>query len=245
MTAFALSAVGYADIAVLVLLALCLILGFIRGFSKTLKGFMLGAAVVLCSLYLMGLIYEPISKTEMAQSLENSLSSSSEGWGDAFTSPVFASEAGYYVKNDDGTTTALKEVDGFKGTIANWLAGKFTPEDSQSVASVIVGNITSLIISIVTFIICVIALSIICALLRKLTEKMHFSENKGVRAVDKVLGGILGAGLSLIFVLFVFGIFASLEDKMPTVISAVTEAPVSGFLYTHNPVTSVLTGIFN
>jgi uncharacterized membrane protein required for colicin V production len=240
------ASIGYSDIAVLALLALCLIFGIIRGFSKTLKGFMVGVAVVLCSLYLTGLAFAPAQNLSVSQSLEQSLASSSEGWGEAFTTPVYSVETGYAVLNDDGATyTALKEVGGFKGVLANWLADKFEPQDSQTVAEVIVGNIANLILSIILFALFAFALSVICALLRRLTQNMHTSENRAVRALNKVLGGVLGAGLAMIFVLFVFAIFASLEDKMPSVISAVKASPVSAFFYNNNPVGSVLTGIFN
>lgn len=234
---------GYADIAFLVILGLCLLLGLIRGIAKSFKGFFLTIAIILLSLFLLGLSFPSARDLDVSNKLEGSLTSAAEGWGAAFNDEIYFSEDGStLMAMHDGQLVELKSLD--KGVIANWLGNRFITENGQTVGGAIVGNITSLITSIILFIVFCIALGIVAWIIRKVTEKMHFSDSGAVKAIDRIVGGVIASGLGIIFVLFVLAIFASLADKMPTVISYITESPICGFFYTHNPVATVLTNIF-
>lgn len=234
---------GYLDIAILVIVALFLILGLIRGIAKSFKGFFLTVAVMLLSLFLLGLSFGSARDFSLSVKLEESLTSASAGWGDSFNDPVYQTEDGLMALHS-GELVKLNGYDGVKGKIANWLAGKFISEDGQSVAEVCVDNLTSFIVSLILFLLYCIALGIVCAIIRKVTERMHFSQSAGIVALDRIAGGVIAAGLSVIFILFVLGILAAVQDKIPSAIDYIENSVIGGFLYSHNPVAKVLVDIF-
>lgn len=235
----------YADIAFLCIIGLFLILGLIRGIAKSFKGFLVSIAIILLSLFLLGLTFAPIRQMDISMKLEDTLITSSQNWGDIYTQEIYFNADGSLAILVDGNLVPLADAaSGIKGKFASYLASKFITEDGQTLGGVIVDNITSLIVSLIVFILYCILLGIIVAIFRKMTEKMHFSDNGAVKTIDRIAGGLISAGLSLIFILFVLAIFASLDGKMPTVIEYVKKAPMCNFFYTHNPIATVLTNIF-
>lgn len=238
----------YADLAFFIIIALFVLLGLIRGVAKSLKGFFLTVAIILFSLLLLGVTFEPMRKTDGFQQLENTLVQSSASWGDAFNVPVITGEdGGYYVRVIvDGSEhdLSLKDIDGIKGKIANWMAGNFHPENGQTMGGVAAGVITSIVAAAALFLGYCIALSLVAFIIRRITRGMHSSDVAAIKIVDRVLGAVVGAALALVFVLVVLAILAPLSDKLPTVHEYLKNSAVCGYFYTNNPVATVFAKIF-
>lgn len=234
---------GYVDIAVIVVVVLSLLLGLVRGFSKSLNGILLAITIVLISLFLVGLTFESAKEFSLSQDLNNALVQESEDWGDSFTEPIYHTDKGQRILHNE-ELVKINSIDGVKGKIANWLAEKYVNEDGQSVSGVIVDNLTSLIISLILFLLYCIAFGIVFAFIRKASESLTESEIPAVMILDRVLGSIVGGVLACVAVLFVFGIFASLNEQMPKTIEYIKGNVVSGFLYENNPVKVVFESIF-
>ncbi len=247
MSAIVLSAnFGYLDIALVVLIALFLLWGLWRGISKSLKGFFLMFPILLLSLYFVGLSYLPARNFSLSEQLQQALTTSSVSWGASFTEPIFVDPIDGVQKIRVGENlVTFTDADGLvKGNIAKLLASKFVTTNGVSLANVVVDNLTGLLIMIILFILFCIGLSIVFAVLRKLTRGMHESDSGGVKALDRCLGAILSIGLLAIFVLFVFGILASLENKIPTAIDYIKSNVFSDLIYSNNPIATMLTNIF-
>ena len=74
MTSFLLSAdIPYADIAFFVVVALGLILGVIRGFSKSFKGVFLTIAIMLSALLLITPTFDSVRNLDMFKNMESSI----------------------------------------------------------------------------------------------------------------------------------------------------------------------------
>lgn len=235
---------NYLDIAIVALLALFLVIGIVRGFAKSLNGFFMSIAVILLSMFLLGVSFDSARDLELSHKLDDALSAASDGWGEAFTQPVFITEDGRYVIMRGSEQVELGSVDGVKGKIAAFLAKSFVKADGVTMAEVVTDNLTSLIVAIILFILYCIAAGIIAALIRKFSAGMHYSDNVGVKIIDRTLGGIVSAGFTLIFILVVLAIFQALQNKIPTVIDYVNDSIVGKALYDLNPVGKVFETIF-
>ncbi len=235
---------GYADIAVLVVLGLALLIGIIRGFSKSLKGLWLTLAVILISLLLVGVTFAPVREGSLAAKLDDAMISASAGWGDAFNTPVVSTENGLRAEYN-GEYVELSSIDGVKGKIANSLAGSFFTEDGQTVAQMITFRITGFVFLLGLFIAYCIGLGIVFALLRRATERMKYSQSTVVKIIDRTLGGVVSVALGLVFIFFVFAIIAALGNVAPEAADYIINSPVGGFLYGINPVGKVFADVFS
>lgn len=238
----------YADIAFFVIIALFALLGLIRGIAKSFKGFFLSVTIILCSLLLLGVTFEPARQTPAFEKLETTLIEASSSWGDAFNMPVTIGDDGkYYVHvivEGSDEYLQLKAIDGINGKIADWLAGNFITENGQTLGGVAADVITSLVAAAALFLGYCIGFGIIAYIIRRITRKMHSSESATVKALDRVFGAIVAAALALVFILVVLAILAPLSDKIPTVHEYLINSPVCGFFYTNNPVAKVFAKIF-
>ena len=234
---------GYVDIALIAFVVLCLLLGLARGFAKSLNGILLSVTIVLISMFLLGLTLEPAKEFSLSQKLNNALIEESAEWGDSFNEPIYETDDGLKLLHDE-KYIKISSVDGTKGKIANWLAEKYIDEDGQTVAGVIVDNISSLIISIVLFLLYCIAFGVVFAFVRKASHSLSDSDSSAILVVDRILGSVVGCTLACVTVLFIFGIFASLQDKMPSAIEYIKGNIVSGYVYENNPVKVVFESIF-
>lgn len=234
----------YADVALIAILVLFTLLGVIRGFGKSMKGFFMTITIVLVSLLLMGLLHGTVMESSLGQSLSTSIGSASAGWGVEFNEIIYADESGVRYILVDGARQNLQDL-GIKGVIANWLAELLVSEYGvYSLAGVCVHNITSLIISAGLFIISCIVLSILCSIIKGMTKGMHNSDSKVVRGVDRILGGVVGLVLSAVFVMVVLAILRATADKIPVVIDYINQSTVCKFFYDLNPIGQVLADIF-
>ena len=242
------AAFSYADIAFLALLGLGLVLGLIRGVAKSFKGFFLAIAIILCSLLLVGATFTKVRSISVFNKLDDKIVSASSGWGVAFNSPLYKEDDGsFYIEvQQDGEMqhVPLKNADGFKGMIANFLAEKFVTEEGHSLGEVAADWITNIVVSAVCFIVFSIALGVICWLIRKLFEKMHNSESSAIKWIDRILGALVSAALTLLFVLVVFAIFHIFDNKMAIVTDYLKNSAVCGYLYQNNPISTVFSKIF-
>ncbi len=238
----------YADIAFFVIIALFALLGLIRGIAKSFKGFFLFITIILCSLLLLGVTFEPVRQTPPFEKLETTLIDESSSWGDAFNMPVTIGEdGGYYVHvivEGSDEYLQLKAIDGLNGKLADWLAKNFITENGQTLGGVAADVITSLVAAAALFLGYCMAFGIIAYMIRRMTRKMHSSESSAVKALDRVFGAIVAAALALVFILVVLAILAALSDKIPSVHEYLINSPVCGFFYTNNPVAKVFAKIF-
>ena len=160
---------NYADIAFLALLLLGLILGLVRGVSKSFKGLFLAVTIILCSLLILGATFNKIRELSVFDSLNSKIVESANGWGEAFTSPLYQNEDGtWYVKvQRDGEmqNVPLSSVDGIKGRLAGFLAQRFVTEEGVSLGSVAADYLTNLVAAVGCFILFCILLGIVAAII--------------------------------------------------------------------------------
>ena len=240
---------GYADIAFLAILLLGLILGLIRGVAKSFKGLFLTVAIILSALLLVGLTMPKAREIAVFDQLDATIVEKSAGWGEAFSSPLYKNEDGsFYVEvaGEGGETekVPLSNVGGFKGKIANFLAERFVTDEGQSLGKVAADYITNIVVAVACFVVFCIALSIVAWLIRKLFEKMHDTENKALKAIDRILGALVSAALTLLFLLVVLAVFHIFDDKLAIVTDYLKESTICGYLYENNPISTVFSKIF-
>jgi len=254
MTTILISAISYADIAFFVILGLGLLGGIIGGLAKALKGFFKSVAVVLISLLLVGVTLAPLCGIGFVKSMTNTFNEKTANWGVVFTEPVYQADDGTYyifveydgdpnkVKLEDAGGSGL--VDQSKGKFAEWLAERFITEDGQTIGEACANMLTSIIVSVVAFIVYCILLSLLCWVLRKIFKGLHDSDSTAVRVIDRVLGAVVAAGLALLFMLLVMAILNALSKTLPSVHEYLTNSPVCGFFYQHNPIGTIFKSIF-
>lgn len=254
MLATTISAVSYADIALFVLLGLGLIGGLIGGLARSFKGFFNSIAVTLIALLLIGATVAPICNTAPVQGMMDDLAAKTASWGEVFTEPIHIADDGSYyilVEYDGGMNKVKLDaaggsefLGGTKSKLAVWLAERFITEDGQTLGRAGATALVTLIAAILLFIIYCIVLGILCWIIRKVLKGVHASNNGVVRVVDRMLGAVLFAGLSLIFAMLVLAILHIFGDKLPTVHEYLINSPVCGFLYEHNPISTLFAKIF-
>ncbi len=249
MTTHILSATfSYADIAFLAILVLGLVIGLIRGFSKSFKGFFLAVAIILGALLLVGALFPKVRTIGVFDQLDAKIVESSNGWGEAFNSPLYKNEDGsFYVevqRDGEMQKVPLSSVDGFKGWIANFLASKFVTEEGVSLGKVAADYITNLVVAVSTFILICVALGLICWIIRKIFAGMHTSESVALKSIDRVLGALIAAALTLVFLLVVLAILHIFDSKITVVTDYLKNSSVTGYLYEHNPISTVFSKIF-
>lgn len=249
----------YADIALFVLLALALIVGLIRGFSKSFKGFFLTIAIVLVSIFLISPTFTPVRNISVFGKMEQSITQSISK-EDYMSMPVFVevdeetTTLSYYVDvtQEDGSVQRVPLGDALgsdaisktKAKFATWLAKQFIKEDGQTIGGVAGKFVSDLIVYAIIFIVYCIALGLICWLLRCVFKNMHTADSRALRYVDRLLGAIISVVLTALFLLVVLAILNAVGAKIPTVDEYLTNSPVCGYLYTHNPLTILWTKIF-
>ena len=260
MTSFLLSAdIPYADIAFFVVVALGLILGVIRGFSKSFKGVFLTIAIMLSALLLITPTFDSVRNLDMFKNMESSITEKIESGDKIFSQKIFIStdsetgEKKYYVEvsGEEGTSKVELEksmgdglTSSLKGKFALWLAKTFITDDGQSVGGVAGAFVSDIIVAVIMFVVYCVALGLICWLLRKIFAKMHTSESGALKAIDRTFGAIVSTAFALVFILVVLAILNTLKDKLPTVDEALSSSTVCGYFYQNNPVAKLFTEIF-
>ena len=260
MTSFLLSAdIPYADIAFFVVVALGLILGVIRGFSKSFKGVFLTIAIMLSALLLITPTFDSVRNLDMFKNMETSITEKIESGDKIFSQKIFIgtdSETGekkYYVEvsSEEGTSKVELEnsmgdglTSSLKGKFALWLAKTFITDDGQTVGGVAGTFVSDIIVAVIMFVVYCVALGLICWLLRKIFAKMHTSESGALKAIDRTFGAIVSTAFALVFILVVLAILNALKDKLPTVDEALSSSTVCGYFYQNNPVAKLFTEIF-
>ncbi len=239
------AATWYADVALIAILVLFTLLGVVRGFGNSMKGFLVKIAIVLGALFIMGLFHETIMDSSLGQSLSDAIGGASKDWGVEFNEIIYADEGGLRYILVGGERQNLADL-GIKGMIADKVAGLLVSEYGvYSLASACIHNITSLIFALGLFIVACIALSIFCSIIKGMTKGMHDSQSKAVRIVDRILGGVVGLVLSAVLVLVVLAILKAIEGKVPIVAEYINQSTVCKFFYDLNPIGKVLADIFS
>lgn len=252
--------VPYADIAFIAILALGLVLGIIRGFSKSFKGFFLTIAIMLASLLLLTPTFAAARDMDMFVSMEESITSSIEDKTELFAKPIYIendAESGdisflVEVQLEDGTTqrVALSEgldeggTSAIKARLALWLADKFIEEDGQTLGGVAGMFISDLIVAVALFIVYCIVLGLLCWLLRKLFARMRKSDSRVLKAIDRVAGGIVSTAFACVFALLVLAILYALRDKIGSLNEMLENSTICAPFYLNNPIARLFTEIF-
>lgn len=248
----------YAEIAFFAILAIGLILGLVRGFSKSFQGIILSLAIILCSVLLITPTFAKVRSLDMFTSLENTVTEKVEGSADIFALPITVSEDGY----GNRAYWATVQVDGsaqlvelenamgtdmtssMKGQLALWLAERFITQNGQTVGSVAGVFVCDIVVMVVMFIVYCIALHFICHILRKIFSKMHSSNSEFVRGLDRTAGAIISTAFAFVFILVVLAIIYALRDKIPEIDTMISSTKVCGSIYQSNPIATLFTEIF-
>lgn len=242
------ASLGYADIAFFAVLLIGLVLGLIRGVAKSFKGFFLAVTIVLCSLLLVGATMNKVREFKVWDSLDNKIVASSQGWGEAFCNPLHKNEDGtFYIEvQQEGEIqkVPLSSVGGIKGKLAAFLASKFVTEEGVTLGEVAGDYITNIVVAVATFIVFCLALSLVAWVIRKIFGKMHDSENKAIKAIDRILGALVSAALALIFLLVVLAVLHIFDAKLAMITDHIKNSAICGYLYDHNPISTVFSKIF-
>lgn len=235
----------YADVALAALLLLFLLAGIIKGFAKSTKGFFVFVFVVCVSLLLTGLTQDAAVESSLGTSIHDGIASASDDWGLAFNSPVTVNADGAYCITVDGNEVALTGGDfGFKGTVANFVAKQFHVEEGETVAGAAVNSVTSICVAAILFLVFVIGITLVFFVLRHLVAPMAKTTVPGVRAADRVLGGVFSLLIGLVFVWVVFAVIASIGDKAAVAGDYLSASKFAGLFYNNNPVSTLFTQIF-
>ncbi len=233
----------YADVALIGVLLVFLLGGIIKGFGKSFKGFFVTIVVILLSLLLMGAFHDTVMESELSATLQDKIASASTDWGVEFNENVYVNDGTYSIMLN-GELTELGSIS-FKGKLAAWLAKLLITESGvNSVAGVCVYNVTSLIMAVALFVVCAIALTIICTVIKAATKNLHDSDNKAVRTLDRVFGGIIGLAVGAVIIFLVLAIFSALSDKAPSIINYIEQSSICKFFYELNPIGKVFEKIF-
>ncbi len=246
--------IPYADIAFFVILALGLLLGILRGFSKSFKGFFLTIGIMLAALLILSPTFAKVREISVFDKMETSITQGIEKKSELLSQPIYVvtDEEGkrtFYVDATKETTLeqviADSDISGaLKGKITLWLAQKFIYEDGQSIGAVAGTFVSDIIVAIIAYIVYCLALGLICWLLRKIFAKMHKSDNKLLKALDRTCGAIVSTAFAAVFILLVLAILYALREKLGSVDSALRQSKVCGYFYLNNPVAKLLTEIF-
>ncbi len=251
--------IPYADIAFFVIVALGLILGIIRGFSKSFKGFFLTVAIMLAALLLISPTFDKVRNLDVFMNMESSITQKFESGNELFSKEIIVKtdaetgERTYYVTvtTEEGTSEQPLEnsmgsdiTSSLKGKFAVWLAKSFITESGQTIGGVAGVFVSDITVAVIMFVVYCAAMGIICWLLRKIFAKMHTSDSKALKAVDRTFGAIVSTAFAFVFILLVLAILNTLKDKLPTVDEALTSSSVCGYFYANNPVAKLFTEIF-
>lgn len=248
----------YAELAFFGVLAIGLILGIARGFSKSFNGFFLSVAIILCSILLITPTFMKVRSIGVFNNIESSLSQSIEDTADVFSTPITIAENGagersYWIAvQSEGVTTyvPLEESMGSdmassaKGKLANWLAQQFITESGQTIGSVAGIFITDIIVMVLMFIVYCIILDLICKLIRKFFSKLHDSESRVLHIIDRTCGAIISTGFSFVFILVVLAIAFVLRNRLPQIDSMISSSTICNYFYCNNPIATLFTEIF-
>ena len=258
-------AVQIADIIVFVVLGLGLIGGLIGGLAKAFKGIFATLAIILISLLLVGATVVPISSSSIGQPLSGTFESKAEGWGDAFSLPVYIMKVegqpvkdGYCVEVD-GEYVQLENAAGsgalakIRGKMALELAKKYVTEENEGkviLAKYAASELTKIIFDVVLFVVYCVALGVVFFLLRKLFSHLFGRDSEfgddsiGLKVLNRTLGAVVAAGFALLALLLIFAIIKLAAPDGSKVAQFFENAKVAGALYTKNPMSKIFTKLF-
>lgn len=242
------SAVPVMDIIFFVLIGVGLILGILGGVSRALKGFFAAVFIIFSSILLVGAFMKPMCAAAPARSISSSIEKTASGWGEAFTRPIYIEDGKYFIRLDS-ETVPIEDAEGkglaskTKAALAKRLAERFINEDNEgtSLAGFAADSLTTVIVAVIAFVGFTLGIALIFLLLRKVF-RTHVFKDGALGALNKILGGLVGAFMVMVFIFIVIAILRACH--IPSVDKYFLSQPAFGYLYAHNPLASILSRIF-
>lgn len=236
---------GKIDIAIYLILALFLILGFMKGFMKQI----LSVANWLISLIGAFTLTKPFTNLLVSTPLATDINTKILDWiskqGEIFTVPFNASDSSTQL-------SAAIQALGLPSFIANIVAGGVKIEAGAgevTLAQVLAPSIGRVIITIIAFILLFILLLIIMKLIIKLLNVVFNTGILGV--INKILGGVLGLIKGLVLICLLMLLVSVLSSVIPSINEFVVgDLPQEGFsiarmFYDTNPLLKLIQGNFS
>lgn len=235
----------YVDVAIVIVLALFLVGGLIKGFAKSTKGFFVFVVIICASALLMGVTQEAAMEGSLGKNITESISVDSSGWGVAFNNPVtYDGEGKPYVVVEGNAVELSGGEFGFKGTMAKFYATRFGVPEGESVAAAAVGSLAGTCVSAVLFLIYVAGFLVVFFVLRLVLKPVEDSDSVGIKITDRLLGALLRLFIGLVIVWAILAIAAAIGGKVDTVDNFFRGSAIGGFFYEHNPLTTAFDMIF-
>ncbi len=238
------------DLVFFLAVLLFVIIGAVRGFSKSLKGFLLTFPILLITILLCSWLLPIMQVSHLGYSISSSIEKSI----DKKKNP--AMDVSIYKDAESGNFYAIMppsvsndqtpyELDNFpdaglklKLSLILPLAKKNATDKAKAVKTLFAEEITLHVLNIILHVFCVAIVTAIFIILRLATRNWHKSDVVAEAVLDRVFGLILSAALIICFFLFVLSAMRFFADGSD-VAKAVKESAVVGKLYAANPVGQV------
>ncbi|MEG1509257.1 MAG: CvpA family protein, partial [Clostridia bacterium] len=225
------------DIVILALVLLLFIIGFSKGFAKSVLGFITFAGAIFIAIFLTPYLTESIGNLGgIFQKISNILIDKFSTLGAIATTPVTGGQIVI-----DGVATDLSDLLGKFLLPASWrtyLIG-IIPDGSTLASSVgqFVGyKICSVISGVIIFIAAFIVFKVISIIIRK------FIKQDFLRGIDRVLGGLFGLFKSYLIISLLFWVFDLMSgfSFMQNVLAMLRKSFVAHYLFDYNFITLLL-----
>ncbi len=235
-----------ADIIVLVILVLGVLAGIIAGFAKMLRGG-LGTIVaiivcVVCAIFLADKLAEVSFLATLTDTIEDKMAAKF----DVCALPAKISGDAILLQNSNGEWVALTEtISGLPGKLASIAQPVLVKlcstylDGTGSIALAVSTLTTKICAGAIIVIGGIIVLEILFGILSSLLGKL-MAKQKAIRTVDRVIGLIFTAAISVLIVFAVMLVFAKLGDKAAAITDMIESSTVAKWFYENNPFVTLL-----
>ena len=207
------------DIVVLCVIVIAGILGFRKGFLKTILGFFSWFVCILIAVFLAKYVAKLLNGIhDFAGLIGRNLAKNFAKQGDYFTKPInefgFADKAEFILAIPEGTNKFLSQL--IKVVVGS---SKFDLSSTDTMANVVGNGIGSIVMVIIAGVLVFIVLRIVVALLSKIFDKI--SKTVVLGGLDKILGAVF-AVLRVAAVIFMLSLVVVILSLLPFVNRTIT-----------------------
>lgn len=230
-----------ADIIVVVILALGVLAGLITGFAKMLNG-ALGTIIAIIVAVVLGIfLADKFSQISFMQSLFDKIESGITGWASATDNlakvdggAILISSGGNWVPLTDIYSSGIqsKVVEIVQPILIKLCGASLT--GSATLAAVITGFIVNVISGVILFILSVVVTIILFNLLSKLFYQI-VTKQKSLRVIDRVIGFIFSAAMSVVIVYVVMFVVTKLGPSVSSFTAMIDDSTVAKWFFENNP----------